>query len=92
MKGNQLLELVEPTENMAHQILEWRNHPEIRRWMINADEISREDHLNWWSNTNTDPGKYVFVCQDHKEPRGIVNFDRVSQHQLRWVRVRGGDF
>ena len=84
MKGNQLLELVEPSENMVHQILEWRNHPEIRQWMVNADEISREDHLNWWSNTKIDPAKYVFICQDHKEPQGIVNFDRVAQHQLRW--------
>ena len=53
MNSHQLLELIEPTESMVHQILEWRNNPEIRRWMVNTDEISKDDHLKWWSNTKS---------------------------------------
>ena len=74
---------------MVHQILEWRNHPEIRRWMVNADEISREDHLNWWSNTKIDPGKHGTICQDHKS-HGYQNFTEYRKsvevsHKLPWA-------
>lgn len=84
MKSHQLLELVEPSESMLHQILEWRNNPEIRHWMINSNEISKDDHLKWWSNTRIDPEKYLFICQDHNNPQGIVTFDTVAKNQLKW--------
>ena len=84
MNSHQLLELIEPTESMVHQILEWRNNPEIRRWMVNTDEISKDDHLKWWSNTKIDPEKYLFICQDRDKTQGIVTFDRIQKNRLRW--------
>lgn len=84
MESRKLLELVEPTESMVDQILEWRNNPEIRRWMVNTNEISKDDHLRWWSNTKSDPDKYLYICQDHGEAQGIVTFERVTKNQLNW--------
>ena len=29
-------------------ILEWRNHDDIRKWMVNTSIISYDDHLQWF--------------------------------------------
>ena len=34
-------------EGDAEKILTWRNHPEIRRWMVNADPIPQAEHNRW---------------------------------------------
>ena len=36
------------SEEDAPYIVEWRNDPEIKKWMFNQEEITIESHLNWF--------------------------------------------
>ena len=67
MKGNQVPELVEPSENMVHQILEAILR---RQWMVNADEISQKIILTGGLIPKSIP-ESTYSYARIREPRGI---------------------
>lgn len=47
------------------EILSWRNHPEIRKWMYTSEEITRENHLRYVKSLpDKNDCKYWFIKQD----------------------------
>ena len=50
------------------EILEWRNHKDIRKWMYNKNKISLKEHLDFIQNL--DKNKVYLKIDDV----GIVNF------------------
>lgn len=61
-------------EDDLEQVLAWRNHPEVRRWMYTTHEISLEEHRAWFASLMADPLRHAFVFEDAGEPLGCVNF------------------
>ena len=55
-------------------ILEWRNHPEVRRVMFTGHEISPEEHRAWWMKFLDDPSRQVLLGCIGGRPLGVVNF------------------
>ena len=47
MENIQLLNFIDLELEEKEMILKWRNHPEIRKWMYNQDEIKLEEHLSF---------------------------------------------
>lgn len=48
-------------------VLLCRNHPEVRKWMLNSDVISKEDHLNFVEGLNSTPDRvYCAVFKKSK--------------------------
>lgn len=64
-------------ESDAELILGWRNHPEIRKWMLTQHEITLEEHMRWFQRSSVDPEKLLLVVEDCCEPVGFVNFTGV---------------
>lgn len=59
-------------------ILEWRNHPNIRKWMANSDLIKREDHLQFAANlTDRNDVCYWLILKD-KAPIGVLNMIHIN--------------
>ena len=50
------------------EVLNWRNHPEIRKWMFDKNEISLENHLNFIDNI---PKNRIYLKVGDL---GVVNF------------------
>ena len=50
------------------EVLKWRNHPNIRKWMLNQEEISLENHLKFIENL--DQNRIYLKVDD----LGIINF------------------
>jgi len=50
------------------EVLNWRNHPEIRKWMLNQEEISLKNHLKFIDNLNENR---IYLKIDDL---GIINF------------------
>jgi len=50
------------------EVLNWRNHPEIRKWMLNKKEISLENHLKFIDSL--DERKIYLKIDD----LGVINF------------------
>ena len=50
------------------EVLNWRNHPEIRKWMLNKEEISLENHLKFIQNL---PENRIYLKVGDL---GVINF------------------
>jgi UDP-4-amino-4,6-dideoxy-N-acetyl-beta-L-altrosamine N-acetyltransferase len=57
------------------QVLAWRNHPEVRRYMYTHHEITVDEHLEWFERTSLDPKKHLLIFELNQQPRGFVNFN-----------------
>jgi len=45
------------------QVLEWRNHPEVRRYMYTQHEIMPEEHQRWFNLASQDPTRHLLVYE-----------------------------
>lgn len=60
-------------EGDLNKVLLWRNHPEIRRYMYTNNEISSEDHLNWFKGASKDSAKHLLIFEIDSSPLGFIN-------------------
>jgi UDP-4-amino-4,6-dideoxy-N-acetyl-beta-L-altrosamine N-acetyltransferase len=62
------------TEGDLVQVLNWRNDPEVRRFMITQQEIAFEDHRNWFQASSANPSLHLLIFEDENGPQGHMNF------------------
>lgn len=60
-------------------LLDWRNHANVRRFMMTQHEISPEEHLNWYANASQDNTRQLLIAEELHQPIGFVQFDHVSE-------------
>ena len=60
------------------QVLVWRNHPDVRRYMFNQHEITLDEHRRWFERTLLDPKKYLLIFEENHRPLGFVSFSEVG--------------
>lgn len=60
-------------------ILEWRNHPEIRRFMFTQHEISLDEHQNWFMKSSKDFTRLFYIVEEAQQPIGYVQFNNVAR-------------
>ncbi|MGA2414792.1 MAG: UDP-4-amino-4,6-dideoxy-N-acetyl-beta-L-altrosamine N-acetyltransferase [Candidatus Sulfotelmatobacter sp.] len=65
------------------KIREWRNLPEVRKYMYTDHEIGREEHRAWFSRILRDPTcKYWIIVYDGREV-GVVNLYNIDHRNRR---------
>jgi len=60
------------------QVLAWRNHPDVRRYMYTQHEITLDEHKRWFERTVPDPKKHLLIFEVNHLPLGFVNFNEVG--------------
>jgi len=63
-------------------MLDWRNHPDIRRWMYTGHEITPEEHRRWYEQTSKDKNRVLLVFERDQTAQGFVNLRRISDWGL----------
>lgn len=58
------------------QVLQWRNHPEVRNYMYTTHEIHPEEHRNWFKNSKTNPSIELLIYERAGRAQGFVNITR----------------
>lgn len=61
----------------------WRNNPEVRKYMYTQHEISSDEHVAWYSKVSNDPLKTILIYRDNnKRAVGCVNltFSESTKH------------
>lgn len=61
-------------EEDAPYIVEWRNDPEIRKWMFNQEELTIEKHLEWFNYRRDNRLDYMICLIESGLPIGTVNY------------------
>ena len=59
----------------AEQILEWRNHPAVRRHAGDPQVIDQATHARWFASVLADPDRHLLVAEDSQGPCGVLRFD-----------------
>lgn len=60
-------------------VLSWRNHPEVRRYMFKAGEISWDEHVAWFAAASTNPRKHLLVFELDNQPIGFININESAR-------------
>lgn len=59
-------------------ILEWRNHNDIRKWMVNTSIICYEDHLQWFMRNQSRSDRHFFIFEYTEQLEGYVSFQKIE--------------
>jgi len=61
-----------------HQVLSWRNHPDVRRCMYTQHEITMEEHRHWFEQASQDQRKHLLVFEADATPLGFIQFSQLG--------------
>jgi UDP-4-amino-4,6-dideoxy-N-acetyl-beta-L-altrosamine N-acetyltransferase len=67
------------TEDDLPMVLDWRNHPAVRGYMLTQHEISLDEHRNWFARVKEDKTRQQLIVLDGADPLGFVQFNSVCQ-------------
>ncbi len=63
------------TSEDEQDIYKWRNSPEIRAVSFTNEEISIEQHKQWFRSSLANPNKLILIGERNENPVGVVRFD-----------------
>jgi RimJ/RimL family protein N-acetyltransferase len=77
MSGTEKVQLRRASREDSDSILEWRNHPDIRRHSFNANLVERTEHDIWFGSALKNPKIILLIGEDlNGNPIGVVRFDQ----------------
>lgn len=59
-------------------VLRWRNHPDIRRFMLTQHEFGEEEHRQWFERADADPSRCLLIYAPEEIPLGYVGFSGLT--------------
>lgn len=60
-------------------LFQWRNHPAVRQFSLQTNEIPWESHCNWFSATLENPERILLIGEKAGQPIGVLRYD-LHQH------------
>lgn len=66
------------------QLLEWRNHPKIRMYMIKQHEITPGEHQAWFQRVAMDNQRCLLIIERQGRPMGYVQFSGINDEGADW--------
>lgn len=82
MNNPELINFIDLTFEQKKMILDWRNHPKIRKWMYNQNEISLEEHLSFIENLKIYKEKLYFLVKNDEKYIGVIDFVDITSESL----------
>ena len=73
--GDRVRPLVEAD---LRQLFDWRNHPDIRRFMYNQNELAWPEHQAWFARSQAEDGRHLLIFETEQGPNGFVNLGSVK--------------
>jgi len=70
------------TESDLEHVLQWRNHPEVRRYMYTTHEIQLDEHRKWFSAMSDNPAIELLIYEQDDKPLGFVNITRTRCREV----------
>lgn len=67
-------------ENDLECVLSWRNHPDIRRFMLSQHEITHCEHRCWFDRASRDVTRALLVIEENNQKLGCVIFSGVQKN------------
>lgn len=61
------------------RLLDWRNQPDVARWMYTDHVISPAEHDRWFTAALADPSRRYWIIELDGEPVGLANLSDISR-------------
>lgn len=75
LESIKFINYIELNYNQLEEILSWRNHPDVRKWMYNTEEISKSDHIEFCEKLKHTSNKGYWLVQIGDESIGTININ-----------------
>jgi len=79
-KNYEIINFINTNDIEKRLILEWRNNDDVRKWMINKDLITIEEHFNYIESLKNNKKKLCFLLKEKNNYLGIVEFDEINNN------------
>lgn len=70
------------SEDDLLMLLAWRNHFDVRRFMLTQHEIKFDEHLDWFQKSSNDSSRRLLLIEEAKMPIGYVQFTKVREDRV----------
>lgn len=64
------------------QVLAWRNHPDVRRFMYTTHEISLDEHRHWFERTTLDSNTHFRIYEKGGKAFGFIKICKTRSPQI----------
>lgn len=71
-------------QTLIWEVLAWRNHPEIRKWMYNKNIISEKDHLRFLRLLPQQRQRYYWLVKKGDKNWGVVDLSSYKNGESEW--------
>ena len=61
------------------QVLEWRNHPDVNRYMYTQHKIVLAEHTQWFEVVSKDPSYHLLIFEVDNIPLGFINIHQIGE-------------
>lgn len=80
MSSITLTHFYELSSTQKELVLSWRNHENIRKWMVNSEPIGEEEHLAFIETLQDLSHKLYFLVQYNGENYGVIYLTDINTH------------
>ena len=63
-------------------LLAWRNHSNIRQFMLNQQEISLCEHQLWFKKSSNNISQYLLIYERSDVPEGFIQFTKTTSENV----------
>ncbi|KAA0690873.1 UDP-4-amino-4,6-dideoxy-N-acetyl-beta-L-altrosamine N-acetyltransferase [Halopseudomonas laoshanensis] len=60
------------------QVLKWRNHAEVRRYMYTQHEITMNEHVSWFDHASKQLDRHLLIFEREGLPLGFINIHEIA--------------
>ena len=70
----------------AERLLHWRNDPDTRRFSLNAEHVTAQQHVHWLQQSLSDPQRRLYIAECSGQPVGTARVDSTAEcHRISWT-------
>lgn len=73
------------TEQELEMVLEWRNHPSVRKWMNNSEPITLDRHLQFVVSLRNSQNCACYLVMEEKRFIGVIQLNDIYNNEVRDV-------
>lgn len=81
MNDIKLINFIDLSLEEKKMILEWRNCPNIKKYMYTQDNISLENHLKFIENLKNSKNKLYFLVKKDDKFIGVIDFNNIKKNE-----------
>jgi len=75
----ELINFIDMSLEEKKMVLSWRNHPDIKQWMYNSNDIPLENHLSFIETLKNCAEKLYFLVKQNNNYIGVIDFTNIDK-------------